>query len=279
MRRSAALGHRHDRRRAVAAREQRPTACIIASSRRARREGEGHRAAVRWAQPASTRTASSALVVDQRVHRHHVVEVAERRVEHVAAAEVDAPAAARRAVAPAARSRASPPASATGRWPPRGAAPRGLDRQRAGAAAGVQQAQAVQVGGSQDSSVARMRSRPARTVARMRLTGASEVSWPRPRRPCGRSRLDLAAALFGRRWVAAIAQSKPSRSKMSRSFSGTPSAGRCRPTGWRPGACIPSARPQLGRVLHLEQRGLLQPAAADDVEVGEARHRLQADAR
>ena len=34
-----------------------------------------------------------------------------------------------------------------------------------------------------------------------------------------------------------------------------------------------------GDGVHLEQRRLLQPAAADHVEVGEVRHRLQADAR
>ena len=58
-----------------------------------------------------------------------------------------------------------------------GAAPRRLDRQRAGAAAGIEQPRArADPPAASDSSVARMSSRPARTVARMRPTGASEVS-------------------------------------------------------------------------------------------------------
>jgi hypothetical protein len=122
----------------------------------------------------STRTASGGAVVDQRIHRHHVVELAQRRVEHVAAAEVDAAAPRRRA----ALARPAPPAWATGRWPPprrRGARPRRPARRcrsrhpagagRAGRPAARQQR-------------ARMRSRPARTVARMRPTGASRSALP-----------------------------------------------------------------------------------------------------
>jgi hypothetical protein len=56
-----------------------------------------------------------------------------------------------------------------------GAAPRGLQRQHAGAAAGVEQALAAQVRRQPAEQVARISSRPARTVARMPLTGASEV--------------------------------------------------------------------------------------------------------
>ena len=86
---------------------------------------------------------SARAVVDQRVHRDDVVEAAERRVEHVADAEVDR---ARRRDRAAARSRARSTSvgersiATTSR-----AAPRGLDRERAGAAAGVEHARAAQV--------------------------------------------------------------------------------------------------------------------------------------
>ena len=69
-------------------------------------------------------------------------------------------------------------------------------------------------------------------------------------------------------------QSNPSRSKMSRSFIGSrDQAARCRPTASRASrrysSCTASSS---GDRLHLEQRRLLQAAAADDVEVREMRH-------
>ena len=85
------LGHRLDRRRAVAAREQPPDAHAsppAAGVRGAKVNSDRAARALRPAAPAP-RTTSVGAVVDQRVHRHHVVEVAERRVEHVADAEVD----------------------------------------------------------------------------------------------------------------------------------------------------------------------------------------------
>ena len=125
---------------------------------------------VRAAKPASTRTTSRARVVDQRVHRDHMIEAAERRVEHVADAKIDA--AAPRASAAAARARAAPASATDRRRPP--AAPR--------CAASTLSAPVPQPAsssraprrsaGSQPSSVARIASRPARTVARMRLDRA-----------------------------------------------------------------------------------------------------------
>jgi hypothetical protein len=147
-RRSSALGHRLDRR-APGCRAG--TACpptrIGHQHRVARREGEE-----RWTRacaaprPASTRTASSMLVVDERVHRHHVVEAAQRRVEHVAAAQLDARRSTRRRPAQRrARARAPPACGDRSMATTCGAAPRRLHRQRAGAAAGVEHARAVQV--------------------------------------------------------------------------------------------------------------------------------------
>ena len=67
---------------------------------------------------------------------------------------------------------------------------------------------------------------------------------------------------------------------MSRSFIGAPSSGSV-PAQQRRGEpqVFVLHRLELRRRLHLEQRRLLQAAAADHVEVGEMRQRLQADAR
>jgi hypothetical protein len=198
------------------------------------------------------------------------------RVEHVAAAEVDRPLAPRSRCGTRARAPV-PPASATGRWPPprrRGARPHG---QRAGAAAGVQHARPCRSCRQPDSSVARMRSRPARTVARMRPTGASEVSRAQAfGRGAVEVGLDLAAALLVGWWSAcphaACPSVKPSRSKMSRSFIGTAFSGLgAGPQRGGQAHVFLLHGLQLGRWLHLEQRGLLQAAAADDVQVGEVR--------
>ena len=154
---------------------RRPTACITARAGVRGAKVNSTEPSVRAASPATARHGVAGAVVDQRVHRDHVVEAAERRVEHVADAELDAAAA---QIAAGMRSRARPTSvgdrsiATTLR-----AAPRGLDRERAGAAAGIEQ-RAGRAGpaAASDSSVSRIRSRPARTVARMRPTGASEVS-------------------------------------------------------------------------------------------------------
>ena len=256
-----------------------PTACIDGQRRRARREGEDASSrAVRAGERRRARARmSAALVVDQRVHRDDVVEAPERRVEHVADAEVDAAAAEVRRRCARARAR---PASATGRWRPRrrrAAPPRPPARpcrSRRRAARAPRRSR-----GSQSSSVARIRSRPARTVARMRLdrrVGGQPL--PGLDRRAVEIGLELAAALdvggasasvepqevedlaVLHRRARRAARRRPRAASASRMYS----------------CCTASIS---GRVLHLEQRRLLQAAAADRVEVGEVRHALQADAR
>ena len=117
----------------------RPTACIDGQRRRARREGEQDRC--RWcARPGRPphRTQSDGAVVDQRIHRDDVVETAERRIEHVADAEIDR--ARRRGRAACARAPAATSVGATSiattrrrAAPPRPPARRCRSRHRAGA--------------------------------------------------------------------------------------------------------------------------------------------------
>ena len=154
----------------------RPTACITASGGvRGAKVNSTERVGAARRGRASARDRVAGAVVDQRVHGDDMVEAAERRVEHVADAEVDRAAAEIARACARARGR---PASATGRSPTHvGAAPRRLDRQRAGAAAGVEHARSrADRPAASRAACARIRSRPARTVARMRPTGASEVS-------------------------------------------------------------------------------------------------------
>ena len=145
--------------------------------RRARREGEDAStgACARASRDSAAHHVGRA-VVDQRVHRDHVVEArrapgrACRRLRKSHASPC--PASAGRRSRASATSVGDRSIATTSR-----AAARGFDGQRAGAAAGVEQAPAAQVGRQPATAAcARMRSRPARTVARMRPTGASEVS-------------------------------------------------------------------------------------------------------
>ena len=112
--RSAVSADRLDRRGAVAAREQPADRMHDGASggvRGAKVKSDASRRRARRGRPA-TRATSRRAVVDQRVHRDDVVEAAERRVEHVADAEVDAAGARDRAACARGRGR---PASARGR--------------------------------------------------------------------------------------------------------------------------------------------------------------------
>ena len=150
---------------------------------------------------------------------------------------------------------------------------------RAGAAAGVQHARPRRSSGSQSSSV---RAHPVAAGADRGADAADRRVGGQPRPGLGRGAveigLELPAALAGRRAV--CHQSNPSRSKMSRSFIGLPISGSAAgPQGGGQPQVLGLHRFQLGRGLHLEQRRLLQAAAADHVEVGEVGHGLQARRR
>ena len=272
------LGHRLDRRRAVAAREQAPDRVHRGERRRARREGEEHRSCEPRGEGVE--------------HAHDVVEPGSGSASPSPRRGRSRPSAGS-SMSPLRNSTRPPLRSVAARGEPfarqldqrrreidghhGGAAPGRFDRERAGAAAGVEHARgrAGRPAASRAASRACGRGRRARwrgcgRPARRRSGG------PRPRRRCGRSRSRSRRGAAGR-WRVACAspdQSKPSRSKMSRSFIGTADSGSL------PSHSVAASRRysllhrfELRRVLHLEQRRLLQAAAADHVEVGEVRQR------
>ncbi len=151
-----------------------------------------------------------------------------------------------------------------------GAAPRQLDRHRAGAAAGVEHARAGQIGRQPGRAEWRASGRGPRAPSRGCGRAArrrSAASRPRPR--CGRNRSGARRGAARRYECRASVESQEIEDvavlhRVARSSGSVPaqrvSASR------RYSACTASS---LGRGLHLEQRRLLQPRAADHVEVGE----------
>ena len=127
---------------------------------------------VRAARSDTMRAMSAALVVDEAVHRDDVVEGAERRIEHVADAELAEPDPAITGARSRARLTSVGEISTATTSAPRLAS-------STASAPVPQPASSMRAprrsSGSQPRRVARIASRPARTVARMRPTGSSEV--------------------------------------------------------------------------------------------------------
>ena len=245
--------------------------------RRARREGEQHRSVGALGRRASARDRVAGRVVDQRIHRDDVVECAERGVEHVADAKLDAAG----AEVAGRRSRASPirvgeRSIAT----TCGAAPRRLDRERAGAAAGVEHARAAQVLRQPATAACRASRRGRR--ARWRGCGRPArptSAAPRPRPRCGRSRFQAGAAarVVGRSRSASV---EPQQIEDVAVLQRLAASGSVPAQSWRRGACIRSAPPRAPASRSISNSvDFFRRRAADHVEVGEMRERLQAGAR
>ena len=206
--------------------------------RRARREGEQQRPLVRVRRGPPSPNHVAGAVMDQRIHRDHVIEPAERRVEHVAD---------RNSTLPAPRSRG---ARCTRKTDQRRrqvdrdharAAPRRLDRERAGAAAGIEQPRGRAGRRAATSSV----------LAHLVAAGADRGPDAADRRIGGQPRpgIDRGAVEVGQRARRAVpgrcgrASVEPQEIE---DFAVLQRRGRqrlaCRPTAWRRAAYIRPAR-------------------------------------
>ena len=223
---------------------RRPTACITASAGVFGAKVNSNASSVRGGKASDDPAYVARAIVDQRIHRHHVVEPARVPGSSMSPdAEFDRPM--NRGRQECAR---APRDDQRGRQVDRhhaGAAPRRLDRQRAGAATGVEQARAAHVQRQpRQQRVAHLVAAGAHGGADAARPARRRSAAPRPRPRCGRNRSRARRAVRGRwRWTSVEPQQIEDVAVLQRLARST--ARSARPERRRPAACIRSAPPPV----------------------------------